>query len=72
MITIHEKWHPILGEKIPLIEPHDYVKLSKILAPPKLAIHEKNGSVAYVLHYIRQKVKMWGADVLKAENIKTL
>nr|CAG8535359.1 7706_t:CDS:2 [Entrophospora candida] len=72
VITIHEEWHPILGEEIPLIELRDYVKLSKILAPPKLAIHERNGSVAYVLHYIRQKVKMWGVDVLKAENIKTL
>ncbi|CAJ0843131.1 1865_t:CDS:2 [Entrophospora sp. SA101] len=72
VITIHEKWHSILGEEIPLIEPHDYVKLSKILAPPKLTAHEMNGSVAYVLHYIRQKVKMWGADVLRAENIKTL
>nr|CAG8454115.1 7996_t:CDS:2 [Entrophospora candida] len=72
LITIHEKWHSILGEELPLIEPHDYVKLSKILAPPKLTAHEMNGSVAYVLHYIRQKVKMWGADVLRAENIKTL
>ena len=40
--------------------------------PPKLLAQERNGSVAAVLPYIRQKVKMWGADVLRAENIKTL
>ncbi|CAB5387394.1 hypothetical protein RhiirA1_438173 [Rhizophagus irregularis] len=71
VITIHEKWHPILGKEIPLIEPYHYVKLSNILSPPKLLAHE-SGSVGKVLPYIRQKVKMWGADVLRAENIKTL
>src|SRR6266540_1957383 len=71
-IAIHEQWHSILGKKIPLIEPYHYVKLSKIFPPPKLSVYEKNGSVVAVLPYIRQKVKMWGTDVLKAENIKTL
>ncbi|RGB25322.1 hypothetical protein C1646_675670 [Rhizophagus diaphanus] len=71
LITIHEQWHPILGKEIPLIEPYHYVKLSKILSPPKLLAHER-GSVGKVLPYIRQKVKMWGADILRAENIKTL
>ncbi|PKK68404.1 hypothetical protein RhiirC2_867289 [Rhizophagus irregularis] len=71
VITIHEQWHPILGKEIPLIEPYHYVKLSRILSPPKLLAHE-SGSVGKVLPYIRQKVKMWGADVLRAENIKTL
>src|SRR5437763_2445143 len=72
VITIHEQWHSILGEKLPLIDPYHYVKLSEILSPPKLSDCEKRGSVAYALHYIRQKVKMWGADVLRAENIKNL
>ncbi|RGB30800.1 hypothetical protein C1646_817692 [Rhizophagus diaphanus] len=71
VITIQEQWHPILNKEIPLIEPYHYVRLSKILSPPKLSAHE-NGSVGKVLPYIRQKVKMWGADVLRAENIKTL
>src|SRR3954470_10056808 len=71
-IKIHEQWHSILGEEIPLIEPYHYVKLCKIIPPPKLPVHERNRSVAAVLPYIRQKVKMWGADVLRAENIKTL
>ncbi|PKK72960.1 hypothetical protein RhiirC2_864728 [Rhizophagus irregularis] len=71
VITIHEQWHPILGKEIPLIEPYHYVKLSNILSPLKLSAHE-SGSVGKVLPYIRQKVKMWGADVLRAENIKTL
>jgi GTPase Era involved in 16S rRNA processing len=71
VITIHEQWHPILGKEIPLIEPYHYIKLSKILSSPKLSAHE-SGSVDKVLPYIRQKVKMWGADVLRAENIKTL
>ncbi|GES87321.1 interferon-induced very large GTPase 1-like [Rhizophagus clarus] len=70
-ITIHEQWHPILGKEIPLIEPRHYVKLNNILSPPELPAHE-SGSVAKVLPYIRQKVKMWGAEVLRAENIKTL
>src|SRR5581483_7683894 len=60
------------GKEIPLIEPYHYIKLSKIFPPPRLLAHEGNGSVAEVLPYIRQKVKMWGADVLRAENIKTL
>ncbi|CAI2191460.1 19664_t:CDS:1, partial [Funneliformis geosporum] len=72
VIIIREKWHSILSEEIPLIEPYHYVKLSKILHPPKLSVYEKGGSVIAVLPYIRQKVKMWGAQVLKAENIKTL
>src|SRR6266542_3752685 len=71
VITIHENWHSILGEVLPLIEPYHYVKLSEILKPPKL-VHERNGSVVAVLPYIRQKVKMWGVDVLRAENIKNL
>src|SRR5438270_542482 len=69
---IREKWNPILGEEIPLIEPYHYVKLSKILHPPKLPAYGMDGSVAAVLPYIRQKVKMWGAQVLKAVSIKTL
>src|SRR6266511_267100 len=72
VITIHKQWRSILGEKILLIEPYHYVKLSEILSPPKLSGYEKEGSVACALHYIRQKVKMWGADVLRAENIKNL
>src|SRR6266542_1232700 len=72
VITIHEQWHHILGKEIPLIEPYHYIKLSKIFTPPRLLAHERNGSVAKILPYIRQKVKMWGADVLRAENIKTL
>src|SRR5205823_2692391 len=71
-ITIHEQWRSILGEKLLLIEPYHYVKLSKILSPPKLSGYEREGSVACALHYIRQKVKMWGVDVLRAENIKNL
>jgi hypothetical protein len=71
VITVHERWHPILGKEIPLIEPNRYIELNKILSPPKLSAHE-SGSVDKVLPYIRQKVKMWGADILRAENIKTL
>ncbi|RHZ83940.1 hypothetical protein Glove_86g224 [Diversispora epigaea] len=71
-IKVNSKWHPILGESVPLIEPHHYVKLSKIISAPLLTADEKNGSIPLVLPYIRQKVKMWGADVLLAENIRTL
>ncbi|CAI2196007.1 20400_t:CDS:1, partial [Funneliformis geosporum] len=72
VIKIHKQWHSILGEEIPLIEPYNYVKLNEIFPPPKLPVTGKNGTVIEVLPYIRQKVKMWGADVLRAENIKTL
>ncbi len=70
-LIIHEQWHSILGEKIILTEPYHYVKLRKIFLPPKLPVNEKE-CVAKVLPYIQQKVKMWGADVLRAESIKTL
>ncbi|CAG8591483.1 32092_t:CDS:1, partial [Racocetra persica] len=56
------------GEKLPLIEPHHYVKLSKIISPPKLSSDKIHENVAAVFPYIRQKVKMWGVDILKAEN----
>ncbi|CAG8531608.1 10068_t:CDS:1, partial [Acaulospora morrowiae] len=59
-------------EEITLIEPYHYVKLSKILYPPKLSVNEIDRGVVAVLPYIRQKVKMWGAQVLKAESIKIL
>ncbi|RHZ69637.1 hypothetical protein Glove_281g41 [Diversispora epigaea] len=72
VIKVNGKWHPILGESVPLIEPHHYVRFSKIIEAPQLSVGEKNGSISLVLPYIRQKVKMWGADVLLAENIKTL
>lgn len=68
VIIIREKWHSILDEEIPLIKPYHYVKLSKILHPPKLSVYEMGSVIAY----IRQKVKMWKAQVLKAESIKTL
>src|SRR5437762_3256987 len=71
-ICIHEQWHSILGEAIPVIEPYHHVKLSKIIEPPRLPASKRHRSIIAVLPYIRQKVKMWGADILKAENIKTL
>ncbi|CAG8821248.1 15082_t:CDS:1, partial [Racocetra persica] len=70
--TIHKQWRPILGDEISLVEPNDYVKLGVIIPNPRLTDIEKNGSIAELLPYIRQKVKMWGVGVLRAENIKTL
>jgi hypothetical protein len=71
-ITIDEQWHSILSKKVSYIEPYHYLELCKIFPPPKLSVNEKNGSVTAVLPYIRQKVKMWGVEVLRAGNIKTL
>src|SRR5688572_4702792 len=71
-IYIDEQWHSILGEVISVIEPYHHVKLSKIIEPPRLSASKRHGSIVAVLPYIRQKVKMWGAGILKAENIKTL
>ncbi|CAG8456205.1 2512_t:CDS:2 [Cetraspora pellucida] len=68
VIKIDEKWKPILGEELPLIEPQDYVKLGKIISLPKLSANEIHNNVVKVLPYIRQKVKMWGVDILNAEN----
>ncbi|KAF0369730.1 up-regulator of cell proliferation-like [Gigaspora margarita] len=62
---VDERWHSIVGEELPLIEPQDYVKLGEIISPPKTLSAE---NVAAVLPYIRQKVKMWGVYILKAEN----
>ncbi|CAG8727785.1 41003_t:CDS:1, partial [Gigaspora margarita] len=59
-------------DEISLIEPNDYVKLGVIISNPGLTDIEKNGSIAELLPYIRQKVKMWGVGVLRAENIKVL
>ncbi|CAG8568143.1 5167_t:CDS:2, partial [Racocetra persica] len=56
------------SEELSLIEPHHYVKLGKVISPPKLSSNEIRGNVAAVLPYIRQKVKMWGVDIVKAEN----
>src|SRR5579871_3793369 len=71
-IYIHERWHPILGYVLPVIEPYHHVKLSKIIEPPILPASQRYKSIIAVLPYIQQKVKMWGADILKAENIKSL
>ncbi|KAF0445955.1 interferon-induced very large GTPase 1-like [Gigaspora margarita] len=68
-LKINEKWHSILGKELRLIEPHYYAKLDKIIPPPKLSSNNKvHGNVAAVLPYIQQKVKMWGVDILNAEN----
>ncbi|CAG8481200.1 14186_t:CDS:2 [Cetraspora pellucida] len=68
VIKIDEKWQSILGEEFPLIEPQDYVKLGKIISPPKLLANEIHNDMVKVLLYIRQKVKMWEVDILNAEN----
>ncbi|CAG8604446.1 11890_t:CDS:10 [Gigaspora margarita] len=67
-IMVDERWHSIVGEELPLIEPQDYVKLGEIISPPKTLSAETHENVAAVLPYIRQKVKMWGVYILKAEN----
>ncbi|PKB98172.1 hypothetical protein RhiirA5_465520 [Rhizophagus irregularis] len=72
LICVHEQWYSILGEAIPVIESYHHVKLSKIIEPPRLPASQRHKSIIDVLPFIRQKVKMWGADILKAENIKTL
>ena len=72
VIKVDDQGHSILGKEISLIEPYHYVELSKIFTPPKLSIQDRNGNVAAVLPYIRQKIKMWGVDILRAENIRTL
>ncbi|CAG8508208.1 22151_t:CDS:10 [Cetraspora pellucida] len=54
-LKVDKKWHTILGEEIPLIEPQYYAKLCKIISPPKLSSNEIHGSVTLVLPYILQK-----------------
>ncbi|CAG8608206.1 5796_t:CDS:2, partial [Cetraspora pellucida] len=72
VLKIDKKWHLILGEEMPLIEPQHYFMLSKLIPQPKLLSHEIYLNVATVLPYIRQKVKMWGVDIFKAENFANL
>ncbi|CAG8536656.1 22870_t:CDS:2 [Cetraspora pellucida] len=72
VLKIDKKWHLILGEEMPLIEPQHYFILCKIIPQPKLLSHEIYVNVATVLPYIRQKVKMWGVDIFKAENFANL
>ncbi|KAF0490312.1 interferon-induced very large GTPase 1-like [Gigaspora margarita] len=67
-----EKWHEILGEELPLIRSQNYNKLGKTILSPKLSSSEIRRNVAAVLPYILQKVKMWGVDILKAENFDNL
>ncbi|CAG8572898.1 4091_t:CDS:2 [Cetraspora pellucida] len=72
VLKIDKKWDTILGEKLPLIEPQHYFMLSKLIPQPKLLSHEVYRNVAAALPYIRQKIKMWGVDILKAENFANL
>ncbi|CAB5204505.1 unnamed protein product [Rhizophagus irregularis] len=73
LVRIHKQWHSILGEEIPMIGPYHHVELSEIIKqPPQLPASQRHKCIITVLPYIRQKVKMWGAGILKAENIKTL
>ncbi|CAG8728830.1 6083_t:CDS:2 [Gigaspora margarita] len=71
-LKIHEKWHSIVGKELPLIEPQHYVKLGIVISPPKTLSAETHENVAAVLPYIRQKVKMWGVYILKAENFNDI
>ncbi|CAG8519441.1 444_t:CDS:2, partial [Racocetra fulgida] len=71
-LKIDKKWYSILGEELPLIEPQHYFMLRKLIPQPKLSAYKIYGNVAAVLPYIRQKVKMWGVDILKAENFANL
>ncbi|CAG8791061.1 20174_t:CDS:2, partial [Gigaspora margarita] len=71
-LDVIEKWHEILGEELPLIRSQNYNKLGKIILSPKLSFSEIRRNVAAVLPYILQKVKMWGVDILKAENFDNL
>ncbi|CAG8588849.1 45855_t:CDS:2, partial [Gigaspora margarita] len=72
VLKIDKKWCSILSEELPLIEPQQYFILNKIILQPKLSYHEIYGNVAAILPYILQKVKMWGVDILKAENFVNL
>ncbi|RIB12684.1 hypothetical protein C2G38_2199987 [Gigaspora rosea] len=67
-IKINEKRRSILGEELPKIKPQNYVKLEKSISIPKLSANEIHNNVVKVLPYIRQKVKMWGVDILNVEN----
>ncbi|CAG8789029.1 12324_t:CDS:2, partial [Gigaspora margarita] len=71
-LDVIEKWHEILGEELPLIRSQNYNKLGKIILSPKLSSSEIRRNVAAVLPYILQKVKMWGVDIIKAENFDNL
>ncbi|CAG8681088.1 18130_t:CDS:2, partial [Racocetra persica] len=72
VLKIDKKWYSILGEELPLIESQHYFMLRKLIPQPKLSSHKIYGNVTAVLPYIRQKVKMWGVDILKAENFANL
>ncbi|CAG8524928.1 1478_t:CDS:2 [Dentiscutata heterogama] len=71
VLQVNEKWHEILGEKIDLFDYQHYIELGNIISPPKLS-NKICGNVAAVLPYVRQKVNMWGVDILRAENFKSL
>ncbi|CAG8446402.1 16010_t:CDS:2 [Dentiscutata heterogama] len=58
----------LINEELPLIEHKNYIKLGKIISPPKLSFNEIRKNVITILTYIQQKIKMWGVDILKAEN----
>ncbi|CAG8601277.1 8316_t:CDS:2, partial [Racocetra persica] len=72
VLKIDKKWDTILGEKLPLIEPQHYFMLSKLIPQPKFSSNKIYRNVAAALPYIRQKIKMWGAYILLAENFANL
>ncbi|RUP48911.1 hypothetical protein BC936DRAFT_143662 [Jimgerdemannia flammicorona] len=71
-LEIHEKWQSVMGETLSAITPTDFVKLHSIIASPKIPAANMAACVNTVLPFIIQRVKMWGTDVLRSENVSAL
>jgi hypothetical protein len=68
-IDLHEKFKNFYGDSLKIISGSELNHLSSIEEKPNLSDNTLDRNVAKVLPYIIQKIKMWGCNVLTADNI---
>jgi hypothetical protein len=69
---IHPELKAVFGDTNKRILSKEFVLLSSIIEKPNLIPKEMRSSVANVMPYLIQRIKMWGSQVLTADNISGL
>jgi hypothetical protein len=69
---IHQRFITVFGNSKEVIDSREFVRLSYIIEKPKLIPNKMEAAVVKVLPYITQRLKMWGCQVVTADNISEM
>jgi len=69
---IQQHMKSVFGDSNRLVDLKEFVKLNAIIEKPTLTSVDSQQTVANVIPYIMQKIKMWGCSAITADNISSL